>query len=86
MKKFNDQYFRINHEPSMQYVLGRPGTNKYRIKSDETGYDNLFFAGDWTDFGLNVGYMEGTVQSGIICANSLKKRFYEDDCVERDIL
>lgn len=45
------------------------------MKPDETGYQNLFFAVDWTDFGLNVGYMEGTVQSGILCANGIKKRF-----------
>ncbi|MCH2032838.1 MAG: NAD(P)-binding protein [Tenacibaculum sp.] len=73
--KFHDQFFQLNVEPAKQYVLGRPGTNKFRMKPDETGYQNLFFAGDWTDFGLNVGYMEGTVQSGILCANGIKKRF-----------
>ncbi|SHI43124.1 NAD(P)-binding protein [Aquimarina spongiae] len=85
-QKFEDQFFQVNVDPDKQYVLGRPGTNKYRIKTDETEYDNLFFAGDWTDFGLNVGYMEGTVQSGILCANSIKKRYYRDMFTPRNIL
>ncbi len=85
-EKFDDQFFQINDDPARQYVLGRPGSNKYRIKSDDTGYQNLFFAGDWTDFGLNVGYMEGTVQSGIHCANSIKRRFYNDILLERKLL
>lgn len=84
--KFDSQYFSVNDDPAMQYVLGRPGTNRYRLKSDNTEYDNLFFAGDWTDFGLNVGYMEGTVQSGIQCANSIKKRFFNKSINEREVL
>ncbi len=85
-EKFDDQFFQINDDPTMQYVLGRPGTNQFRIKSDETGYKNLFFAGDWTDFGLNVGYMEGTVQSGIQCANGIKRRFYNNILSQRNLL
>ena len=28
-------------------------------------YDNLYLVGDWTDFGANFGYMEGTVLSAM---------------------
>ncbi|NME71149.1 NAD(P)-binding protein [Flammeovirga aprica] len=78
MEKFNNQCFVTNMDPSMHYVLAQPGTNKYRLKTDETEYKNLYFTGDWINFGLNVGYMEGTVISGIqaadkILTNSLQK-------------
>ncbi|NLR94286.1 NAD(P)-binding protein [Flammeovirga agarivorans] len=63
-EKFNNQFFLTNIDPSMHYVIARPGSNKYRLKADETGYDNLYFSGDWINFGLNVGYMEGTVIAG----------------------
>jgi uncharacterized protein with NAD-binding domain and iron-sulfur cluster len=65
---FRKQYFCANIDPSNRYTLAWPGTNKYRRKSHETGFSNLFFTGDWTNFGLNVGHMEGTCISGIRAA------------------
>ncbi|GAA4829075.1 NAD(P)-binding protein [Algivirga pacifica] len=71
MERFNQQHFVVNIDPSMQYVLAQPGTDKYRLKTDATSYDNLYFAGDWIDFGMNVGYMEGTVISGLQAAHKI---------------
>jgi uncharacterized protein with NAD-binding domain and iron-sulfur cluster len=38
------------------------------LRADESGYKNLFLCGDWTNFGLNIGHVEGAVTSGLIAA------------------
>ena len=57
-------YYRANVAPSYHYTLSVPGSDKQRLKVDESGFENLFFCGDWTNFGINVGYIEGAVISG----------------------
>ena len=69
------QYFTANIDPSNRYTLAWPGTDKYRMKADESGFDNLFLAGDWTNFGLNVGHLEGTCVSGIRAALAVMKTY-----------
>lgn len=73
IQKFYQQFFMINIEPSDRYVLALPGTNKYRLKADESGYSNLFLTGDWIDFGFNVGHMEGAVTAGLKAAQAIRK-------------
>ncbi|MGM0586869.1 MAG: FAD-dependent oxidoreductase [Bacteroidota bacterium] len=73
-EKYRQQYFTVNIEPSEHYTLAIPGTDKYRLKPAESGYQNLYLCGDWTDFGLNVGYMEGAVTSGLQAAQGLRRR------------
>ena len=41
-----------------------PGSDKYRLRPDESGYDNLVLAGDWTDCGMNAGCIEAAVVVG----------------------
>ena len=55
-----------------------PGSDKHRLRPDESGYDNLVLAGDWTDCGLNAGCIEAAVMSGLEAANALlgRGRFY----------
>lgn len=74
-EKFNAQYFVINIDPTNRYTLALPGTNKYRMKADESDFSNLFLTGDWTDFGFNVGHMEGTVCSGLKAAHAIQKTY-----------
>ena len=57
-------YYRINIDPSERYVLSVAGSTKYRLKSGESGFANLFLAGDWTHNGLNVGCVESAALSG----------------------
>ncbi|MEL6792149.1 MAG: FAD-dependent oxidoreductase, partial [Pseudomonadota bacterium] len=38
---------------------------------DDTGFWNLSIAGDWTENGLNVGSMEGSVRSGLLAAEAI---------------
>jgi hypothetical protein len=64
------QHISVNIDPSDRYVLSVPGSDRYRLRPDEGGYDNLVLAGDWTDSGLNSGCIESAVLSGLQAANA----------------
>jgi uncharacterized protein with NAD-binding domain and iron-sulfur cluster len=64
-------YTRANVDPSDRYVQSLPGSSRYRIPADESGFDNLAIAGDWTDSGLNAGCIEAAVISGRQAANAI---------------
>jgi uncharacterized protein with NAD-binding domain and iron-sulfur cluster len=70
--RFDSQYWRANIDPSELYVMSVPGSTTKRLRSDESGYDNLFLAGDWTRNGLNAGAAEAAVMSGVQCANAMR--------------
>ena len=70
----DSQLYLANVDPSDRYVLCVPGSDAYRLRADESGYDNLFLAGDWTDNGLNAGCIEGAVLSGLRAANAVLGR------------
>jgi uncharacterized protein with NAD-binding domain and iron-sulfur cluster len=63
-----------NVDPSDRYVRCAPGTDRHRLRPDESGYDNLFLAGDWTDSGLNAGCIEAATMSGLQAANAVLGR------------
>jgi uncharacterized protein with NAD-binding domain and iron-sulfur cluster len=71
---FESQFWTANVDPSDRYVQSLPGTGRYRLRPDESGYDNLFLAGDWTDSGLNAGCIEAAVLSGLQAANAVLGR------------
>lgn len=68
------QHLSVNVDPSDRYVQSIPGTDRYRLRPDESGYDNLVLAGDWTDSGINAGCIEAAVLSGLQAANALLGR------------
>ncbi|CAN5849658.1 hypothetical protein BH18ACT2_BH18ACT2_14480 [soil metagenome] len=72
------QYVVANVDPSDRYVQSVAGTDRFRLRPDESGYDNLFLAGDWTDCGLNAGCIEAAVMSGLEAANAVlgRSRFH----------
>jgi uncharacterized protein with NAD-binding domain and iron-sulfur cluster len=63
-----------NVDPSDRYVQCAPGSDAHRLRADESGYDNLVLAGDWTDNGLNAGCIEAAVVSGLQAANAILGR------------
>lgn len=65
------QYWRANIDPSERYVLAVPGSDQYRLKAHDTGYDNLYLAGDWIDCGFNVGCVEAAVMGGLQAASAI---------------
>jgi uncharacterized protein with NAD-binding domain and iron-sulfur cluster len=68
------QHVSVNIDPSDRYVQSVPGSDQYRLRPDESGYDNLILAGDWTDCGINAGCIEAAVTSGLQAANALLGR------------
>jgi uncharacterized protein with NAD-binding domain and iron-sulfur cluster len=68
------QHVSVNIDPSDRYVQSVPGSDRYRLRPDEGGYDNLVLAGDWTDCGINAGCIEAAVMSGLQAANALLGR------------
>jgi uncharacterized protein with NAD-binding domain and iron-sulfur cluster len=68
------QHVSVNIDPSDRYVQSVPGSDKHRLRPDESGYDNLVLAGDWTDCGMNAGCIEAAVMSGLEAANALLGR------------
>lgn len=70
-QRFDSQFWRANVDPSERYVLALPGTARYRLKPDGSGYDNLWLAGDWTLGPLNGGCVEAAVVSGVTAAHGL---------------
>ena len=69
--RLDAQYHRANVEPTERYVLSLKGSMRYRLKPHESGVDNLFLAGDWTDNGMNSGCIEAAVMSGLLCARAV---------------
>jgi uncharacterized protein with NAD-binding domain and iron-sulfur cluster len=72
--RIGSQYFRANVDPSDRYVQSLPGSGKYRLRADDSGFDNLFLAGDWIDSGLNAGCIEAATLSGLQAANAIMGR------------
>jgi uncharacterized protein with NAD-binding domain and iron-sulfur cluster len=65
------QLCKANIDPSERYVLSLPGTSKFRLRTDQSGFSNLYLAGDWTQCGINAGCMEAAVISGLMAARAI---------------
>ena len=64
-ERLRAQYFRANIAPAELYTLSLPGSKFARLRADESCYENLFLAGDWTrNEGICAGFFEGAVTSG----------------------
>lgn len=68
------QFWRANVDPSDRYVQTLPGSLVHRLRTDESGWPNLFLAGDWIDNGHNAGCIEAAVLSGMQAANAVRGR------------
>jgi uncharacterized protein with NAD-binding domain and iron-sulfur cluster len=69
--RFESQYWRSNSGPTERCTLALPGTAKYRLRADDTGFRNLTIAGDWIDNRFHVACMEGAVMGGIYAARAV---------------
>lgn len=67
----DSQFLRINIDPSERYVLSVKGSTQYRLRADESRFDNLVLAGDWTLVDVNLGCVEAAVQSGKMAAYAI---------------
>jgi uncharacterized protein with NAD-binding domain and iron-sulfur cluster len=66
--RFGWQLICANVGPNESYIVTTPGSLKYRPRPDESGYQHLYLAGDWTRNGVQAGTVEGAVMSGLKAA------------------
>jgi uncharacterized protein with NAD-binding domain and iron-sulfur cluster len=65
------EFYRINVDPTERYVLSVAGSTGARLHSGDSGFENLFLAGDWTRVDLNLGCVEAAVQSGMTASRAI---------------
>lgn len=70
-QRFHSQYWRANFSGSERYALTLAGTVKDRLWPNESGFENLFLAGDWTRNGIDGGSVEAAVTSGMLAARAI---------------
>jgi uncharacterized protein with NAD-binding domain and iron-sulfur cluster len=68
------QYVRANVAATDRYVTTPAGTVDARLHPDQSGFDNLVLAGDWTHNGIDGGCVEAAVISGERAAEALVRR------------
>jgi uncharacterized protein with NAD-binding domain and iron-sulfur cluster len=68
---FDQQFWRANIDPSERYVLSLPGSASVRIRADESGFTNLWLAGDWLYTGFNAGCVEAAVMGGLQASRAM---------------
>lgn len=57
--------------PSDRQIVTLPGDPRHRLAAGDTGFDNLFLAGDWVGGGLDLACAEGAVIGGLQAARAL---------------
>ena len=65
------QYYRANVDPTERYTQSCVGTSKYRLRTDESGFDNLLLTGDWIQNNFNMGAVESATISGLLTAKAV---------------
>jgi uncharacterized protein with NAD-binding domain and iron-sulfur cluster len=70
-QRFDSQYWRANVDPSERYVLSLVGSSRYRLASNESGFDHLYLTGDWIRTGLNAGCVEAATMAGMQAARAI---------------
>ncbi len=69
--RFDSQYWLANFQPTERYVLTPAGSVRHRLGADQSGYENLFLAGDWVKTGLDAGCVEAAVMSGMQASRAI---------------
>ncbi|ALO42207.1 NAD(P)-binding protein [Pseudoalteromonas phenolica] len=85
--RFDEQYWRVNVDPSERYVLSVTNSSQYRLATDGTIFNNLYITGDWIKTGVNAGCVEAAVMAGmqtsrVICG--LPEKISGEDGFEPD--
>jgi hypothetical protein len=69
--RLDAQYLRANLAGTDRYVTTPAGSVDARLDSDQSGFDNVVLAGDWTHNGIDGGCVEAAVISGERAAEAL---------------
>jgi uncharacterized protein with NAD-binding domain and iron-sulfur cluster len=77
-ERFAYQYWRPNIDPTERYVLAVAGSTQYRLRTDQSGFSNLYLAGDWIRNGFDTpGCIESAVISGRQAARVISGESYK---------
>ena len=52
--RFDAQFFRAKWTGTERYTLSVAGSTEHRLKTDQTGYGNLYIVGDWIETGSTL--------------------------------
>jgi uncharacterized protein with NAD-binding domain and iron-sulfur cluster len=66
--RLDNQYVRINIDPSERYVLAPKGSAAHRPSPWASRFRNIAVAGDWVYTGMNIGSFESAVMGGALAA------------------
>jgi hypothetical protein len=69
--RLDAQYWRANVDPTECCTLSSAGTTQYRLHPHESGFDNLWLAGEGTRHGFNTTAIEGAVMSGMAASRAI---------------
>jgi uncharacterized protein with NAD-binding domain and iron-sulfur cluster len=69
--RLQSQYVRANCGPIERYTMARADTMKYRLATDQSGYRNLFLAGDWIENHFLIGSVEGAIMGGLQASRAI---------------
>jgi uncharacterized protein with NAD-binding domain and iron-sulfur cluster len=69
--RFDAQFVRANWTGTERYTLSVAGSTQYRLRTDQTGYDNLYIVGDWIENGFNSGCIEASTMSGMQASRAI---------------
>lgn len=73
--RLSSQWWRANIDPNERYTLSVHRSTDKRLAPNDSGFSNLYLAGDWTLNGvLNAGCVEATVASGMEASKALSGR------------
>jgi len=70
-RRFDSQFWVANFQPTEHYVLPPPGSVRYRLRADESGYDNLYLTGDWIRTNMDAGCVEAAAMAGMQAARAI---------------
>jgi uncharacterized protein with NAD-binding domain and iron-sulfur cluster len=70
-ERLKAQYHRANVSGSEKYVTCGPGTTRFRLPADGTGFSNLTIAGDWVKTAINAGCVEAACMAGMAAARAV---------------
>jgi len=70
---FVSEFHRANINADQRYTLSVAGSAKRRLAPDDSGFSNLFLAGDWTRSRLNLGCAEGATMSGMQAGKAARR-------------
>ena len=69
--RFASQYWRANVDPSERYVLSVVNSSRHRLRTDGSGFANLYLTGDWIRTALNAGCVEAATMAGMQTARAI---------------